>query len=56
MTLEGFVPVSTAYGIAHDAGKVITETSHRTLNRKAERLAQSIIDRLAAITAAKEVA
>lgn len=25
-TLDGFVPVSTAYGIAHDAGKVITET------------------------------
>ncbi|WBU58763.1 ParA family protein [Paracoccus sediminicola] len=55
-TLDGFVPVSTAYGIAHDAGKVITETPHRTLNEKAERLAQSIIDRLAALTAAKEVA
>ena len=54
--LDGFVPVSTAYGIAHDAGKVITETPHRTLNQKAERLAQSIIDRLAAITATKEVA
>lgn len=56
VVLDGFVPVSTAYGIAHDAGKVITETPHRTLNEKAERLAQSIIDRLAAITAAKEVA
>lgn len=55
-TLDGFVPVSTAYGIAHDAGKVITETPHRTLNEKAERLAQSIIDRLAALTAATEVA
>lgn len=42
------MPVSTAYGIAHDAGKVITETPHRTLNQKAERLAKSIIDRLAA--------
>lgn len=56
VALEGFVPVSTAYGIAHDAGKVITETPHRSLNEKAERLAQSIIDRLAAITASKEVA
>lgn len=54
--LEGFVPVSTAYGSAHDAGKVITETSYRTLNEKAERLAQSIIDHLAALTASKEIA
>ena len=55
-TLDGFLPVSTAYGIAHDAGKVVTETPHRTLNEKAERLAQSIINRLAALTAAQEVA
>lgn len=56
ITLEGFLPVSTAYGIAHDAGKVVTETPHRTLNEKAEKLAQSIIDRLASLTAKKEVA
>lgn len=55
-TLDGFLPVSTAYGIAHDAGKVVTETPHRTLNQKAELLAQSIINRLAALTSAKEVA
>ena len=55
-TLQGFLPVSTAYGIAHDAGKTVTETPHRSLNEKAERLAQSIINRLAALTAAKEVA
>ena len=54
--LDGFLPVSTAYGIAHDAGKVVTETPHRTLNDKAERLAQSIINRLAAVTTKKEVA
>jgi chromosome partitioning protein len=54
VTLDGFVPVSTAYGIAHDAGKVITETPHRTLNEKAERLAQSIINRLGAIASEKE--
>lgn len=56
MTLEGFLPVSTAYGIAHDNGKVATETPHRTLNEKAEKLAQAIVDRLAALTAKKEVA
>ena len=55
-TLDGFLPVSTAYGIAHDAGKAVTETTHQTLNQKAERLAQSIIDRLTALTEAKEVA
>lgn len=55
-TLDGFLPVSTAYGIAHDTGKTATETTHRTLNEKAERLAQSIINRLAAVTQAKEVA
>ena len=56
VTLDGFLPVSTAYGIAHDAGKVVTETPHRTLNEKAEKLAQSIINHLAAITTEKEVA
>lgn len=56
VTLAGYLPVSTAYGIAHDAGKVVTETPHRSLNEKAERLAQAIIDRLATLTAAKEVA
>lgn len=55
-TLDGFLPVSTAYGIAHDAGKTVTETPHRSLNEKAERLAQSIINRLAALTIAKEEA
>lgn len=49
-TLDGFLPVSTAYGTAHDAGKVVTETTHRSLNKKAERLAQAIIDRLAQLS------
>ena len=53
--LDGFLPVSTAYGIAHDAGRAVTETTHKSLNVKAEALAQSIIDRLAAVSA-KEVA
>lgn len=55
-TLDGFVPTSTAYGIAHDMGKATTETPYRTLNEKAERLAQAIIDRLAAVTPSEEVA
>lgn len=47
--LDGFLPVSTAYGIAHDVGRAATETTHRSLNAKAEALAQAIIDRLSAV-------
>ena len=47
--LVGEVPVSTAYGQASDAGRAITETQFRTLNARAARLAQSIIDRMADI-------
>ena len=32
----------------------MTETSHRSLNEKAERLAQAMIDLLVAVTATKE--
>ena len=52
--LKGFLPVSTAYGIAHDAGKTVTETSYRSLNEKAEQLAQAMIDRLGAVTAIRK--
>ena len=57
LTLDGAIPVSTAYGIAHDHGKAVTETSHRSLNTKAEQLAQAIINRLVVLTkTAEEVA
>ena len=52
--LDGYLPVSTAYGIAHDVGKAVTETPFRSLNDKAERLAQAMIDHLVELTAAKE--
>ena len=52
--LDGFLPVSTAYGIAHDAGKTVTETSYRSLNETAEQLAQAMIDRLGAVTAIRK--
>lgn len=45
--LEGEVSVSTAYGSASDQGKAITETSFRTLNERASKVAQSVIDRMA---------
>ncbi|MBY6117493.1 plasmid partition protein [Antarctobacter heliothermus] len=45
--LDGEVAVSTAYGSASDIGKAITETSFRTLNERASKLAQSVIDKVA---------
>jgi len=45
--LEGEVSVSTAYGSASDMGKAITETSFRSLNDRASKLAQSVIDLMA---------
>lgn len=47
LVLEGEISVSTAYGSASDLGKAITETSFRTLNERASKLAQSVIDRMA---------
>lgn len=46
ITLAGHIPVSTAYGIAHDAGKSVAETPYCSLNDKSVFLAQSIIDLL----------
>ena len=54
--LDGALPVSTAYGIAHDLGKAVTETTHRSLNVKAEALAQAIINRLGAVAQGREAA
>ncbi len=54
--LGGHLPVSTAYGMAHDLGKAVTETRHKSLNTKAETLAQAIIDRLSIVAEAKKVA
>ena len=53
--LAGELPISTAYGIAHDTGKATSETPYRSLNDKAERLAQAMVDHLAALTTPKEV-
>lgn len=47
--LAGEVPVSTGYGSASDNGRAISETSFKTLNDRASALAQSVIDRMAAL-------
>ncbi|WP_409562734.1 AAA family ATPase [Hyphomicrobium sp. MC8b] len=46
--LKGDVPFRTAYGKASDEGRALSETNFRTLNRRAEELAQSIVDAAAA--------
>ena len=42
--LTGFIPERTSYRRASDAGLSITETTFPSLNKKAEQLAQSIVD------------
>jgi chromosome partitioning protein len=47
-TLKGALPEKTAYRRASDEGRAASEVSFPTLKEKAERLAQSIIDRVGA--------
>lgn len=53
--LDGDVPYRTGFSKALDQGKSITETPFKTLTRRAESLAQNIIDAVAS-TADREVA
>ena len=52
--LRGAMPEKTGYRRASDLGRAPTETRFSTLNRKADQLAQSIIDRIEQLQ--KEVA
>lgn len=45
-TLDGSIPERPAYRRAQDAGYAVTETSYATLNKKADVLIQSLIDRI----------
>jgi chromosome partitioning protein len=44
--LSGFLPERTGYRRASDTGRAATETPHSSLNQKADRLAQSVADRM----------
>lgn len=46
--LEGEIPFRTGFSMALDQGKAVTETNFRSLSRRADRLAQAIIDAAAA--------
>ncbi len=45
-TLEGDIPEKTAFRRAIREGKAVSETPFRTLNERAEKLAQSIVNRI----------
>ena len=55
MVLEGEIPFRAAFKTAMDQGKAITETSFPTLRKRADAMAQNIIDAVAA-AAEREVA
>lgn len=42
--LDGEIPFRTGFSIALDQGKAVTETNFRSLSKRADRLAQAIID------------
>jgi len=50
LILAGEIPEKTGYRRASDLGKTLTETTHATLNKQADLLAQSIINRIQDLT------
>lgn len=48
--LEGEIPVRTAYSQAHDIGRAVTEAPFPSLVKRADRLAQSLVDAVAVRT------
>lgn len=55
IVLDGEIPVRTAFSKAHDEGLAITETPFPSLAKKADMLAQSLVDAVSA-TSEREVA
>lgn len=49
--LDGEIPFRTAYSKASDEGRAVTETAFKTLNQKADKVAQSIVDAVAELAA-----
>ena len=45
--LPGSIPEKIAYRRASDAGRALTETAYPSLNQRADRLAQSVVDAIA---------
>ncbi len=48
--LSGVIPERTAYRRASDTGRAVTETTFPSLNKKADHLAQAVINRLEELT------
>ena len=49
--LKGELPEKAAYRRASDEGRTVTETHFTSLNRRAEALAQSVVNALASLRA-----
>jgi chromosome partitioning protein len=52
--LEGALPEQVAYRRASDEGRAATETRFTSLNKRAEILAQSIVNKIATLTSKKK--
>lgn len=50
VVLEGSLPEKTAYRLAMDAGRALTETTYKTLNQRADEVVQSIVNQLQLVT------
>jgi len=52
--LEGSIPESLAYRVAHNRGRSLTETDERAFNDRADALIEALLTKVAAITAAAD--
>jgi chromosome partitioning protein len=52
--LEGSIPESIAYRVAHNRGRSLTETDEQAFNDRADALMEALLTKVAAITSAAE--
>jgi chromosome partitioning protein len=53
--LEGSIPESITYRVAHNRGRSLTETDERAFNERADRLIEALLRKVAAIFSAAEI-
>src|SRR5271157_5092830 len=54
--LEGSIPESLTYRVAHNRGRSLTETDEQSFNERADALIEALLTKVAAITAAADEA
>ncbi len=52
--LEGSIPESLAYRVAHNRGRSLTETNEQAFNERADALIEALLTKVAAITSAAD--